>query len=103
MNNLTPFPKPTSFYKAGHGHGLPHRSQSGRLPLERAGSSHLSASVAADKQGLTNIKKLAQQRGWTKVTCGIRVNEVSFTPHKNSDDVMRGEHLWYVLHIVRSF
>lgn len=90
--NWTPFPKPTSFYcKVVHGHLLPHRSPSGRLPLKTAGSKHLkSFSFCGNGYRASGATMLPQQRRRWTITCEIRVTKVSLTPHKNTEGVMRG-------------
>lgn len=92
VKNVTPFPKPTSFLSVKQAMDLlPHASQQGDHPWRQQGlnTPNLSASVAVDT-GLTNAAKLPQQRRrCTKVTCEIRVTKVNFTPHKNTEDVMR--------------
>lgn len=91
MNNLTLSQSQQVVIKQAFGTVYHAEGSQGDYPWRQQGlnTSRLSA-LWQHIQGLTNVKKLVQQRGQTKVTCEIRVSEGSFTPHKNSDDVMRG-------------
>lgn len=97
VKNWTPFPKSTSFYcKVVHGHLLPHRSPSGRLPLKTAGSKHLKSFSfcgngyrASTCNNASSAKTKVDYYMWNK-----SLKSASY--HTRTLKVWWGEHLWYV-------
>ena len=65
----------------------------GRLPLEIARCKHLKVfSFFGDGCSSLSMQQsfFSKEQKWTKVTCEIRVTELSSRRHKNAEDVTRG-------------